>query len=267
MNSAPPKPFPWTTAIIAAALVLVVALVLRTCIQAGRGVKHQADKVIELGNRVLDTLPQIAAKFHAGTITHTFRESLPDVVSTQGDVLELAVAQADETFTRSDKRTIAWDRIYLGTTVAEIKVPATFRYHLRLSDRWVLTSRSNVCLVLAPRIRPSLPPAIDTARMEKRAESGWARFDKAEALDELERSLTTTLSERAMDPAHLTTVREPCRKAVAEFVKNWLLREDHWRQDRFTSIVVLFPDEVRSGTEEELTLTPREPTIRFGLER
>ncbi len=230
---------------------------------AGRGLKHEADKVIELGTKVVEAVPEIAAKFRAGTITQTFRESLPDVVSTQGDVLELAVAQADETFTRSDKRTIAWDRIYLGTTVAEIKVPATFRYHLRLSDRWVLTCRSNVCLVLAPPIRPSLPPAIDTARMEKRAESGWARFDKAEALDELERSLTGTLAERSMDPNHLRIVREPCRKAVAEFVRKWLLREDQWRDDRFTSIVVVFPDEGRFATEEQLALSSRDPTVRL----
>ena len=66
-----------------------------------------------------------------------------------------------------------------------------------------------------------------------------------------------------MDPAHLRIVREPCRKAVAEFVKNWLLREEHWREDRFTSVVVIFPDEAPFATEAELSLSPRDPTLRF----
>lgn len=257
------KPFPWVTAIIALTAVLICGLVLHACLKTGKGVKAEVDKAIQLGNQLVDALPQIAQKFRTGTITETFRESLPEIESTGGDILELAVAEADETFTRADKRAVAWDMINLGTTVAEIKVPATFRYHLRLSDKWVLASRSNVCLVLAPPIRPSLPPAIDTAKMEKRAESGWARFDKAEKLDELERSLTGTLADRAMDPAHIRAVRDACRKSVAEFVKNWLLREDHWRTDRFSSIVVLFPEEANFASPLELQSCQSEPILRL----
>ena len=36
---------------------------------------------------------------------------------------------------------------------------------------------------------------------------------------------------------------EQCRRTVAEFVRSWLLMEDHWREDRFRSIVVVFEDE------------------------
>lgn len=263
MPIASQKPFPWTTAILAFAAVLICALVLHACLKTGRGVKQELDKAIQLGSELVEAAPEIARKFRTGTITETFRESLPEITSTHGNILELAVAQADETFTRTDKRAIAWEMINLGTTVAEIRVPATFRYHLRLSDKWVLASRSNVCLVLAPPIRPSLPPAIDTARMEKRAESGWARFDKAEQLDELERSLTRSLEDRAMDPAHLRAVRESCRKSVAEFVKNWLLHEDHWRKDRFSSVVVLFPDEASFPSPQELQSCQNESTLRL----
>ena len=255
--------FPWKTAIIAAAFLLMVALLVHSCLRAGKGVKEEVDKGFQLANRAIDILPEIAQKFRAGTISQTFRESLPQVASTHGDVLELAVIRSDEDLKQTDKKTLAWDMVNLGTTVAEIRVPATYRYHLRLSDEWLLTCRSNVCLVLAPQIRPSLPVAIDTGKMEKRSESGWARFDKTEKLDELERSLTSTLELRASDPAHINLAREACRNSVAEFVKTWLLREDQWRLDRFTSIIVLFPDEAAVASEQDLALTPRDPTVRL----
>ena len=99
------------------------------------------------------------------------------------------------------------------------------------------------CLVVAPPIRPSLPPAIHTDRMEKRSEAGWARFNAQRQLDALERGITPTLNRYAMDPRHLDLVRDKCRQTVAEFVRTWLLREDQWRTDRFHTITVLFADE------------------------
>jgi len=40
--------------------------------------------------------------------------------------------------------------------------------------------------------------------------------------------------------------RERCRLEVAEFVRSWLLMEDHWREDRFRSVTVIFADETES---------------------
>ncbi len=250
------KPFPWATAILATALVIVAAFALIAFLRVGRGLKHTVDKVIE-------TAPAIARNFITGNITHTFRESLPHITSTQGDVLELAIYRCDETFQRSDEKWAGWGWVYLGTTVAEIRVPVSFRYHLRLSDPWRLAARGQVCLVLAPAIRPSLPPAIHTAEMERRAESGWARFDKNEQLEALERSMTPSLEQRAGDSAHLQLVREACRHSVAEFVKKWLMREGQWQQDKFNSIVVLFPDEATVTSDQDLLRFKSEPTLRL----
>jgi hypothetical protein len=247
----PHKPFPWMTAIVAGTIIIIIvtAFALVAYLKTVREVR---------------TIPSdVARNFKTGNITHTFRESVPQITSSQGDVLELAVSQSDESFKRSDERRIGWDYIYLGTTVVEIRVPVTFRYHLRLSDVWRLASRDHVCVVLAPAIRPSLPPAIHTALMEKRAESGWARFDKNDKLDELEQSLTAMLEQRSMDTNHIQLVREPCRQSVAEFVKRWLLREKHWRSDRFSAIVVVFPDEVAVTSDHELLRLPDTPTIKL----
>ncbi len=256
-NNQARKPFPWTTAIITAAVVILAALALFAYLKTARGVKDTVDKVIS-------TAPEIARNFLTGNITHTFRESIPRITSTQGDVLELAVYRCDETFKRTDEKWAGWGWVYLGTTVAEIRVPVSFRYHLRLSDTWRLAARDQTCVVLAPPIRPSLPPAIHTAEMERRAESGWARFDKNEQLEVLQRSMTPTLEQRAGDTAHLQLVREACRQSVAGFVRKWLMREGQWRSDRFTSIVVLFPDEATASSDQDLLQFRHEPTLRLG---
>jgi hypothetical protein len=255
-NNQTRKPFPWATAMVAAALVIIAAFALFAYLKTARGVKDTVDKVFSAA-------PEIARNFLTGNITHTFRESIPQITSTQGDILELAVFRCDETFKRTDEKWTGWGWVYLGTTVAEIRVPVSFRYHLRLSDSWRLAARDQVCLVLAPQIRPSLPPAIHNTDMERRAESGWARFDKNDQLDALERSMTPSLEQRAGDRAHLQLVREACRQSVAGFVKKWLLREGQWRSDKFTSIVVLFPDEATVSSDQDLLQLHQEPTLRL----
>lgn len=203
---------------------------------------------------VLDRTTGLAEKFRQQHITETFTSALPTFARTPGGNLELATATATETLSRTDERTIAWDLVYLGKTVSEISVPVTYRYHLVLRDAWKLDVVGNTCVVRAPAIRPSLPPAIHTDQMQKRSEAGWARFDAPEQMAALERSLTPRLTRHAGDPRRLALVREQCRKTVAEFVRDWLLREDHWRPDRFAAIQVIFADEREDKFPPPLTL-------------
>jgi hypothetical protein len=261
------KPFPWAVAILAAAVVIVSAFALIAYLKTVLGAKDTVDKtgrsIKQAVDKAIAAAPEIARNFMTGNITHTFRESLPQITSTQGDVLELAVFRCDETFKRTDEKWTGWGWVYLGTTVAEIRVPVSFRYHLRLSDPWRLAAQDKVCYVMAPRIRASLPPAIHTAEMERRAESGWARFDKNEQLDDLERGMTPSLEQRARDKAHVELVREACRRSAAEFVKKWLMREGQWQSDKFTSIVVLFPDEAKVNSDQDLLQVRPTPTLRL----
>jgi hypothetical protein len=254
-----------STVLLAVAVVIVVGLISFTAIRFFDDVKSGWDSLIgageRLANRAIDKAPEIAAKFKKGTITTTFLASLPRVDSTGGDVLELATVTSPQFFKRDDERSFVG--IYRGKTVAEIQANATFRYYLKLSDKWDLTVESNRCIVLAPPFRPTLPPAFDTATLQKRAENGWARFDKSEQLDSLERDITKILSERAAEPLQMEAVRESCRKSVAEFVRNWLLKEDLWRKDRFASILVIFPDEYPQANLSELQQLDRRPTIQL----
>lgn len=229
----------WPMVVVILGLVAYLSVV-----QIGRSIREggraATDAVRQIGEDAVD----IAAAFRTGTITTTFIAAIPSFAPDSGARLELAVFEALETLRSTDELRVAWDFIPLGTTTAEIRVPVTYRYHLRLDEPWRLQVKDQTCLVHAPPIRPTLPPAIDTAGIEKHSERGWLRFNEEEQLEELQRGITAAVSSRAADGAHLEMVRERCRREVAEFVRSWLLIEDHWRADRFRSVTVVFADEV-----------------------
>lgn len=198
-----------------------------------------ADTVSALVTGMTNLLQQ----FDQQHITHTFEESLPELSSDPGGRLEVAALTMNENLSESNNLTTAWGYLNLGSTVTEIQVPATYRYYLRLHDPWQLDISTNICVVHAPRFHPTLPVAIDTSRMEKKSSAGWARFNAGEQMDQLEKDLTPTLSLYAADPRHVALVREECRKNVAQFVRDWLLKEQQWQDGRFTAVKVVFPDE------------------------
>ena len=74
---------------------------------------------------------------------------------------------------------------------------------------------------------------IHTDKIEKRSENGWGRFNADEQMDGLMQSITPRLTSHASSDSHLNLVREHARKTVAEFVRQWLMKEDHWRETGF----------------------------------
>jgi hypothetical protein len=221
-------------ALLVVGLVLAAVMAWRACALVERFSNAPGGAARAVG--------EIAERFHSGRITTTFLADIPRLLP-GGPLLEVGAFEATETFTRTDERSVLFDLIPLGTNVTEIRVGVTYRYHLRLEDPWRLDVRGPVCLVEAPALRPSLPPAVHTDRMERRSERGWLRFDVESQMAELERSITPTLNARAADRAHIALVRDPCRRRTAELVRTWLLREDHWRDGRFTAVTVTFADE------------------------
>jgi hypothetical protein len=230
-------------------VVSVAALIYVGSWQACKAFQSTQDAAVD----AVEELAGIADRFKTGTITTTFVAAIPRLVTDGGTKLELAAFEAEETFTRTDERRLLFDTVSMGTTVTEIRVPVTYRYHLRLDEPWRLEVREQSCIVFAPRIRPTVPPAIHTDGLSKRGERGWLRFNVDEQMDELERNLTELLVRRAADPDNLDLVRETCRRRVAEFVRNWLLVEDHWHKDRFRAVTVVFEDE---QVEEPSALPP-----------
>lgn len=235
----------WPIVILALALIALGAY-LKSLNTAKETAVDAVEKTVDAVKEGLREVSDIAERFQQTQITHTFEESIPEVKGTGEGNLELATMKFTETLKRTNKRTILWRQISLGTTVTEIKVPATFRYHLRLSDPWKLEVHGQQCVVIAPRLRASLPVAIHTDRMQKKSDEGWARWNADEQMTALERSLTPRLNGYAQQENHIRQVRETARGTVANFVKEWLLKEDHWRTNRFRSIRVIFADEAEA---------------------
>lgn len=202
----------------------------------------------------------MAEHFQQRSISESFQESVRRIASTNGDVLELATLETEETITRFDTRTL-FDAIYLGTTESEVRAVVVYRYHLKLSDDWKLTVENGRCVVVAPSIRPSLPPAIRTETLQKKTAAGWLRFNAAENLSALEKGLTSTLEQRAATPGKIRSVREAARESVAHFVRQWVLREPKDQQERIREIVVIFPDEPAAKSAAEAGKQP--PTLRL----
>lgn len=216
---------------------------IATAIIAGILIWKVFDASAWLAKRGWDFASALPEKFQTTHITESFRESITSITPTNGDVLELAVMESDETVSSRDVKTLFNDILMLGETVSEIRVPVVYRYHLKLTDEWKLTTEGNVVTVIAPVIRPSLPPAIRTDRMEKKSTSGWLRFNEAESLAALEKNLTPRLEKIGASRAKINSVRDASRKAVARFVQQWLIKEEQWKEGGLSSIVVVFADE------------------------
>ena len=239
----------WPVAIVLVAVLTVVALWRRLAAVEAAGRAPTA-----LPGAAADRLAGIARGLLTGNVTERFLAAIPTVAPSSGGRLEVAVAESVEALARSDERRAFWDLVPLGTTTVELRVPVTYRYHLRLDERWAVEVKDGFCRVAAPALRPSLPPAIHTDRIERRSESSWLRFDAAEQRAALERQLTPRLAVLAADPRHLALVREESRRTVARFVRSWLLRHDAWGSDRVRAIQVVFADEARSVDEPPLAL-------------
>ena len=185
--------------------------------------------------------------FSAQHITRTFVAALPSL--TRELNLEVATSRQVEFFERTHQRSMLG--VSLGTNVARLRLPVTYRYHLRLADPWRLEVQGSHLIVHAPILRASLPPAIHTNEMEAQTERGWCRSAPDDLLRELHREVTPLLSQWAENEQHLGMVRETARLQVAEFVRRWLEGETRWGPRHFTAI------SVRLGGE---ALPPPEPT-------
>jgi len=120
------------------------------------------------GSRLLDS--RTAAKASPPIVTSAHAERVV-VMPTAGGRLEVAAVHVREAFARSDPRLLL-DRIDLGTTVSEVRVDATYRYHLGMARAWPLRIVGKTCLVRAGALRPTLPVAFDTAAVERRTHRG-----------------------------------------------------------------------------------------------
>lgn len=208
-------------------------------------------------NTVETIVTGLQIPFIESNIQETFQSTAFTASGNEGGILEVATAVTIETFTRKSELSLFEHNLPLGITVSEIQVPATYRYHIDLNAPWQISSQQSKCVVVAPEIRASLPVAFDTGKMKSKTASGWARWDKHENLKNLEHNLTDKLGKKAILADNIDKIRDEARLTIAKFIQNWLVSHKHWDADRFTEIIVLFPNEAA----KDLPLPP--PTIQL----
>lgn len=205
--------------LLAMVLVSVLIMFLFGGWMVGKGVSGSLDA----SNSMLDRLQDTFTGSTQVTLKQSFLAEIPMIADAGTGRLELAKVDRVETLKSEDTLSLLWDTISLGTSTAEIRVPTTYRYYVKLDDAWEIETQGAICRVRAPRLRTTLPPAIHTHRMEKHMDSGWARFNAGDQLEQLEQQLTPTLVQYAEDEALMVLVRDQARKSLGRFVRHWLL--------------------------------------------
>ncbi|MEO6064329.1 MAG: hypothetical protein ABIP49_00920 [Lysobacterales bacterium] len=165
----------------------------------------------------------------------------PVVFTTPGGLLLVTTIQATETFERTSKRKRFG--MPLGTTVSKIRIPATYQYHIEMAKDWRAYVRDGKFLVIAPQVKPFVPVAINTSKMEMETKTGWLRFNGQENLDMLIRELSPELAKLATAPYYIELQREVARRAVADFATKWLIKQEQWKAVKPEQVKVYFSDE------------------------
>ena len=164
------------------------------------------------------------------------------LLRTPGGRLEISEIQQTESFEVSRDHDVLG--VPVGSTFSRIRVPAHYRYHVELAPEWRVTVQPGGGVrVIAPRVRPTLPVAIDTARIEKESRGLWSMFTGPDQLAALEKSITASLATKAASAPMLARQREAARATVAEFVQKWLMTQTDWKPHAGQQVEVLFADE------------------------
>lgn len=151
------------------------------------------------------------------------------VMRTPGGLLEVSRIEAHERFDKKFIYSVLGAEV--GETTAYIRVPAVYRYHIELAPEWKIERSGDTFRVVTPPIQPTLPVAVDFARMEKDVGGTWVLipFNRDADLDSLEREIGARLADKAASPAYLKLQRNMARKTVTEFVEKWLVTQQAWK--------------------------------------
>lgn len=217
-------------------------------------------------DRKRNTLPVVALLIAGGAIGLSFVEPVPGdqpvktptlvrsepseeviVLRTSGGLLEVSRIEVTEVMDARFQHTLLGVKI--GETVPRIRVPAVYRYHVKLDREWKVLRKDGVFTVVAPSVRPSLPVAVNFAGMEKVVGGSWMLqpITGREDLDDLERAITVKLERKAGSRDYLERQRSQARATIREFARKWIVEQTRWKDAEFRDIRVYFADEpVRS---------------------
>jgi hypothetical protein len=164
-----------------------------------------------------------------------------EVIRTKGGLLAVSTIKAPESFQATADHTVLG--VPVGQTTSQIRVQAVYGYHVELAPEWRVTLRDKTLIVIAPRVKPTLPVAIDTTRLERYASGAWSVFTGPAELDRLQRSISQSLAAKAALPSYIQFQREAARATVTEFVTKWMLGQERFKAAGDYKVRVFFADE------------------------
>ena len=164
-----------------------------------------------------------------------------EVIRTKGGLLAVSTIKAPELFQATADHTVLG--VPVGQTTSQIRVRAVYGYHVELAPEWKVTVRDKTLIVIAPRVKPTLPVAIDTARLERYASGTWSMVTGAGELDRLQHSISQSLASKASLPSYIQFQREAARITVTEFVTKWMLGQERFKAAGDYKVRVFFADE------------------------
>jgi hypothetical protein len=178
---------------------------------------------------------------HRRVVTQSAAVDQFEVIRTKGGLLAVSTIKAPEFFQATADHQVLG--VPVGQTTSQIRVSAVYSYHVELAPEWKVTLRDKTFIVIAPRVKPTLPVAIDTAKLERYASGTWSLFTGAGELDRLQQSITASLATKAALPSYIQFQREAARSTVTEFVSKWLVGQQRWQPASAYKVQVFFADE------------------------
>ena len=178
----------------------------------------------------------------AAPVTRTaFSSGSAVVMRTPGGLLEVSRITAEERFDSTTDHTVLG--VPVGRTVAQVRVPAVYRYHVPLAREWNIRLSGGTLIVVAPPVRPTLPVAIDTAGLQSFSAGLWSPITGAQAIASLQASITARLGEKASSQSLVLLQREAARRTLTEFVQKWVAGQPQWGGTKAPIVFVFFEDE------------------------
>lgn len=172
---------------------------------------------------------------------HSYTIDKPIVMRTKGGLLEVSSVVATEHIESSVINTFLG--MDVAKTTARIRVPAVYRYTIVLAPEWEIHFKDNVFIVVAPAVKPSLPVAIDTTKLVADSSGTLSLITGQKRIDEAIRTITPTLTAKAVSQQYIELQRNEARKTVEEFVRKWLITQEQWKAASNLKVQVRFVDE------------------------
>jgi len=211
-----PSSGPWAFAVAA---VAVVGLVVGGAVYVFHSARSLPTEVIEGGREALRGLREVAAAFHTGSVTTSFRSYATELHGTTR--LQFAELRQLEVFERRDEAAVLWGALRLPDVVIEARAPVEYAYYVDLDKQWLFRLEGREVAVVAPPIEFNRP-SVDVSALRYEVKAGSVFRDEQVVEEHLRSELTALAALRARQ--HVPLVREACRRKVEAFVETWLVR-------------------------------------------